>query len=110
MFAGIEGSITPVELEALAETLDSPRTAVAARQATYDETRYWVPTSGETLTAVAAKHGLTVAELLRLNPDITTGDELRDRSVVVFHGLRPAQLVLLSPAVPDTLILREVRS
>ncbi|MEU4768762.1 putative baseplate assembly protein [Actinosynnema sp. NPDC023794] len=110
VFAGIPGSVTPVELDALAGSLSEPRTVVPARQAVFDETRYRVAAGGETLTAVAAKHGITVAELLRLNPDITTGDPLADRSVVVFRGVRPAQLALLSPAVPDTLILKEVRS
>lgn len=110
VFAGVPGGITPLELGALVESLSEPRSVVPARRAVFDETRYRVPAAGETLTAIAAKHGITVAELVRLNPDITTGDPLADRSVVVFRGVRPAQLALLSPAVPDTLILKEVRS
>jgi predicted phage baseplate assembly protein len=109
VFAGVAGSITPVQLDALAESLSTPQSVVPARSASFDETRYQVPPSGETLTSIAAKHGITVAELLRLNPDIVTADPLKNRSVVVFRGVRPAQLALLSPAVPDTLILKEVR-
>ncbi|GGP52265.1 putative baseplate assembly protein [Saccharothrix coeruleofusca] len=110
VFAGIPGSVTPVELDALAGSLGRPRTVVPAREAVFEETRYRVAAGGETLTAVAAKHGITVVELVRLNPDITTGDLLENRSVVVFRGVRPAQLAVLSPTVPDTLILKEVRS
>ena len=50
------------------------------------------------------------AELLRLNPDITDTRPLpRGRAVLVFRGIRPAQLALLSPEVADTLILTEVK-
>jgi predicted phage baseplate assembly protein len=115
VFAGVPGGITPVGLDQLAESLTEPRTVVPARSAVFDETSYQVdPVPGqttETLTAVAAKHGITVAELLRLNPDITDVSPLaKGRVVVVFRGVRPAQLALLSPAVPDTLILKEVQS
>lgn len=121
VFAGVPGSITPVDLDRLVESLTEPRAVVPARSAMFDETPYAVdpppavdPSLGEeteTLTAIAAKHVITVAELLRLNPGITDVSPLeRDRSVIVFRGVRPAQLVLLSPAVPDTLILKEVQS
>jgi predicted phage baseplate assembly protein len=115
VFAGVPGNITPVGLDRLAESLTEPRTVVPARSAEFDETVYQVaPAAGEdteTLTAIAAKHGITVAELLRLNPDITEVTPLRrGREVLVFRGVRPAQLALLSPAVPDTLILKEVLS
>jgi len=110
VFAGVAGSITPVQLDELAGALSEPQAVVPARFATFDETRYLVRAPSDTLTAVAAKHGITVSELLRLNPDIRTADPLEaGRSVVVFRGVRPAQLALLSPVVPDTLILKEVR-
>jgi hypothetical protein len=64
---------------------------------------------GETLTSVAGRHGIPLAELLRLNPDITDTRRLeKGRRVFVFRGVRPAQLALLTPQVPDTLILTEV--
>jgi predicted phage baseplate assembly protein len=110
VFAGVPGSITPAGIDRVAEDLTEPRPAVGARLATFDETSYEVRDEHETLTAIAAKHGISVAELLRLNPDITDVAPLEPgRSVVVFRGVRPAQLVLLSPAVPDTLILKETR-
>ncbi|WP_222721234.1 putative baseplate assembly protein [Actinomadura sp. HBU206391] len=111
VFGGVPASITPAGLGHLAGTLTEPAPVVPARLAVYDVARYTVTaTDGETLTAVAAAHGITVAELLRLNPDITDVTRLpAGRTVVVFRGVRPAQLVMASPAVPDTLILTEAR-
>jgi hypothetical protein len=111
VFAGVPASVTPAELEGLAARLTEAHPVVPARLAEFAEGRYAVSApDGETLTAVAARNGITVAELLRLNPDLTDASPLeRGRSVVVFRGVRPAQLALLSPTVPDTLILKEAR-
>jgi predicted phage baseplate assembly protein len=108
-FGGLSDSTTPADLQNLAPSLDE---VVPARPAHFDVTRYTVQNAaGETLTAVAAANGITVAELLSLNPDITDMAPLdANRSVVVFSGIRPAQLVVLSPAVPETLILTEATS
>ncbi|MFE8005795.1 putative baseplate assembly protein [Streptomyces sp. NPDC057418] len=110
VFGGVPDSLTPDGLPALADTLAEPRTTVPARLATYDEDVHRVTApEGETLTSVAARYGIALAELLRLNPDITDTRRLeRGRAVCVFRGIRPAQLVLLSPDVPDTLHLTEV--
>ena len=65
---------------------------------------------GETLSEICARYGIPLAELLRLNPDITDTRRLaKGRSVYVFRGIRPAQLALLSPKAADTLILTEVK-
>ncbi|MFI0237704.1 putative baseplate assembly protein [Streptomyces sp. NPDC016845] len=110
-FTGVPGSVTPAGLEALGERLTAPQPVVEARLARYEEELHRVARDGETLTYVAARHGISVAELLRLNPDITDTSPLaKGRSVFVFRGVRPAQLALLSPDVPDTLILKEVRA
>ncbi|WP_046495229.1 putative baseplate assembly protein [Streptomyces odonnellii] len=110
VFAGIPASVTPDELSGLAGRLGEPRTAVPARLASYDETVHRVTAEeGETLTRVAGRYGISPAELLRLNPDITDTRPLaKGRAVCVFRGIRPAQLALLSPRVADTLILTEV--
>ncbi|WP_406322874.1 putative baseplate assembly protein [Streptomyces sp. NBC_01637] len=110
VFTGVPASVTPDELAGLAETLARPRTAVRARLAAYDEDVHRVTADdGETLTQVAARYGIPLAELLRLNPDITDTRRLeKDRTVFVFRGIRPAQLALLSPHIADTLILTEV--
>lgn len=112
VFTGVPASVTPDELTRLAEQLAEPRTAVGARLAAYDEAVHRVTADdGETLTRVAAQHGISLAELLRLNPDITDTRRLeKGRAVFVFRGIRPAQLTLLSPHVADTLILTEVTS
>ncbi|MFJ8074331.1 putative baseplate assembly protein [Streptomyces sp. NPDC096176] len=110
VFEGVPASVTPGELAGLADRIGEPRTAVGARLAEYDEVVYRVTAEGgETLTAVAGRHGIPLAELLRLNPDITDTRPLeKGRAVFVFRGIRPAQLALLTPQVADTLILTEV--
>ncbi|AJT64934.2 hypothetical protein T261_3264 [Streptomyces lydicus] len=110
-FTGVPASITPAELARLAERFDGPPpSSVPARLATYDEHIHEVTEKdGETLTAIAARYGIPLAELLRLNPGITDTRPLeKGRAVCVFRGIRPAQLALFSPAVADTLILTEV--
>ncbi|WP_419993642.1 putative baseplate assembly protein [Streptomyces boninensis] len=110
-FTGIRASVTPDELSDLAAGLDRPATAVPARPAEYDEVTHRVTAAdGETLTAVAAQHAIPLAELLRLNPDITDTQPLRPgRAVLVFRGIRPAQLARFAPEIADTIILTEVR-
>nr|WTB34355.1 putative baseplate assembly protein [Streptomyces sp. NBC_00830] len=112
VFTGVPASVTPEQLTGLADSLAEPRTAVGARLAEYDEDVYRVTAEdGETLTQVAGRYGISLAELLRLNPDITDTRRLeKGRAVFVFRGIRPAQLALLSPHVADTLILTEVTS
>ncbi|SOD67372.1 putative baseplate assembly protein [Streptomyces zhaozhouensis] len=108
--AGLPPSTTPAELLDLLGRRDEPPAAVPARLAEYREETYRVTDeAGETLTSVAARHRLTLARLLRLNPDITDTSRLpAGRVVHVFRGIRPAQLVLLAPELPDSLILTEV--
>ncbi|MEU0369578.1 putative baseplate assembly protein [Streptomyces sp. NPDC006283] len=110
VFEGVPASVTPGGLAGLADRIGEPRTAVGARLAEYDEAVYRVTSKeGETLTAVAGRHGIPLAELLRLNPDITDTRPLeKGRAMFVFRGIRPAQLALLTPQVADTLILTEV--
>ncbi|GLF93118.1 putative baseplate assembly protein [Streptomyces yaizuensis] len=89
----------------------APPADVPGRFARYEERTYRVTADGgETLTSVAARHGIPLARLLRLNPDITDTRPLpKGRLVLVFRGIRPARLALLSPGDPDALVLREVR-
>lgn len=112
-FTGVPGSTTPLGLTALFTTLANPSTSVPSALAAFDETRHTVaadPNTGavETLGQIAAEYAISVEALLALNPGLrdvvlTVGD-----SIVVFRGIRPAQLVVLSDSVPDTLILREI--
>ncbi|NGO44292.1 putative baseplate assembly protein [Streptomyces ureilyticus] len=111
VFTGIPASATAAELTKLLANPGVPKASVPARQATYDEKIHTVrKKDGETLSEVCAGYGIPLAELLRLNPDITDTRRLaKGRSVYVFRGIRPAQLALLSPKAADTLILTEVK-
>lgn len=108
-FTGVPGDLAPDGLERLADQLAAPQPVVTARPARYREERYQVAgAGGETLTEVSGRFGISVAGLLRLNPDITGTRPLEQgRSVVVFRGVRPAQLAVLAADLPDTLILKE---
>ncbi|AJE85088.1 hypothetical protein SLNWT_4712 [Streptomyces albus] len=111
-FTGIPASVNAAELAALLGSLGEPRSVVPARGAEFDERRYTVrDPEGESLSSVAAAHGIPLEALLRLNPGITDTRPLAPgRSVCVFRGIRPAQLALLTPKIADTLILSEVTS
>jgi hypothetical protein len=106
VFAGVPGDVDPTELVSLVDSLAVANPCVPAFPARFEELRHDVA-PGETLTFIAQLHGTTVAELLALNPDIDTAG-LGERSLVVRRGILPAQLAVLSPAVPETLILRRV--
>ncbi|MEV0226432.1 putative baseplate assembly protein [Streptomyces sp. NPDC050704] len=111
VFTGVPASATAAELTRLLADPGVPKASVPARGATYDEKIHTVrKKDGETLSAICARYGIPLAELLRLNPDITDTRRLaKGRSVFVFRGIRPAQLALLSPKAADTLILTEVK-
>jgi predicted phage baseplate assembly protein len=110
-FAGIPDSETPADLQDLAAALATTADVIPALQARFDLTRYTVTNGGQTPAAIAAANGITVAELLALNPDLAGVTSVAGgQSVVVFRGIRPAQLVMLSADVPETLILTEATS
>ena len=111
VFTGVPASATPEELTGILTDPGPPRASVPAHPAAYDEKIHTVrAANGETLSEICAKYGVPLAELLRLNPDITDTRRLaKGRSVFVFRGIRPAQLAMLSPKAADTLILTEVK-
>jgi hypothetical protein len=111
VFTGVAASATPDELAAVLTDPGPPRASVPARPATYEEKIHTVRAdNGETLSEICGRYGIPLAELLRLNPDITDTRRLKKgRPVCVFRGIRPAQLALLSPRAADTLILTEVK-
>ncbi|MGA5316898.1 putative baseplate assembly protein [Streptomyces pseudogriseolus] len=78
---------------------------VPGHPAGYRDTLY-APAPGETIASVAAANGVTEAQLALLNTDgfpSTPG-----ATMVVRRSLRPAQLVLLDPSLPETLVLRRI--
>ncbi|QUH01899.1 putative baseplate assembly protein [Saccharopolyspora erythraea] len=111
VFGGVPASVTPGETADLGDRLNPPAATVPARLAEHAEERYQVTDpDGETLTEIAVRNGISLTELLRLNPDITDTRRLPPgRAVFVHRGIRPAQLALLAPDIADTLILTEVR-
>ncbi|WP_374195834.1 putative baseplate assembly protein [Streptomyces sp. ISL-24] len=111
VFTGVPASATPEELTGILTDPGPPKSSVPAHPAAYDEKVHTVRAANdETLSEICARYGVPLAELLRLNPDITDTRRLpKGRSVFVFRGIRPAQLALLSPKAADTLILTEVK-
>ncbi len=111
VFTGVPASATPEELTGILTDPGPPRASVPAHPATYEEKVHTVRAEGgETLSEISGRYGLPLAELLRLNPDITVTRRLpQGRTVFVFRGIRPAQLALLAPKAADTLILTEVK-
>ncbi|MGW1006965.1 putative baseplate assembly protein [Streptomyces sp. NPDC002520] len=110
VFTGVPASATPQQIAARLADPGIPGASVAAHPAAYEERTHTVGGEAETLTSVCACYGLPLAELLRLNPDITDTRRLAPgRTVFVFRGIRPAQLTMLSARAADTLILTEVK-
>jgi LysM domain len=111
VFTGVPDTETPADLQGLAAALTAPADVIPALSARFDVTRYLVTEGDETPATIAAANGITVAELLALNPDLAGVTSVPiGSSVVVFRGIRPAQLVTLSADVPETLILTEAPS
>lgn len=106
VFSHVPGDVDPTELVSIVDDLTDANPCVPAHPARYTERHHYVGYQ-ETLTWVARLYGLTVAELLRLNPDIDTAD-VEGTTLLVRRGILPAQLAVLSPAVPETLILRRI--
>ncbi|MEV4701697.1 putative baseplate assembly protein [Actinoplanes sp. NPDC049316] len=111
VFTHVPGSLTPDDLQNLPTLIEALERVVPAHRARFDEAGFTVAGSAMSLDAVAAANGITVARLLALNPALRPGDQVpAGTTVVVFRGIRPAQLVMFSADLPDTLILREAKS
>jgi predicted phage baseplate assembly protein len=108
VFGHVPGDADPTELVSIAGTLTGASPCVPAHPARSQEHRHLVQ-DGETLTWIARRYGLTVAELLRLNPGVDSA-QLGRQELLVRKGILPAQLAVLTPAVPETLILRRIPS
>lgn len=107
VFHGIPGSVTPVELLTLVDALNRADRIVHARAARFTVDRVTLAPN-ETLSQLALRVGLTVEELCRLNPALTSPDLSGVGSLAVHRGIRPAEIVVLNPAVPETLTLRRI--
>jgi predicted phage baseplate assembly protein len=106
VFTGVSADASPLDLIVLADELDSADPCVPARLAEWRTTSYSaVP--GDTLSSVAAANGLTLDQLVALNPQLTDND-VAGLTLTVFRGFVPAQLAVLSPDLPETLRLRRI--
>jgi hypothetical protein len=107
----VRQNATPAELGDLSQNLHPPPpTSIPAALAFFDQDVYDVK-AGDTLTSVAAAHGMTVDALLALNPNPQLqpdGTLVEPQELLLFRGIRPAQLAILSPDIPDTLLLKEI--
>ncbi|UQX88118.1 putative baseplate assembly protein [Jatrophihabitans telluris] len=111
VFAGVPALSGPLDLLSLGAGLTAgspqPNPCVPAAPARYDEDRYRV-VDGDTLSGVADRFGLGLAELLELNRALDSNDLVVGQELVVFRGIRPAQLVVLCAELEDTLLLRRI--
>jgi predicted phage baseplate assembly protein len=106
-FGYVPGDMDPVELAAVIKKLRDVSRSVPARRACY-ELRTHTTDTDETLTSVARAYGISVDDLLRLNLGLTSPGLHANQVLVVRRGISPAQLAILSPKVPETLILRRI--
>ncbi len=107
VFQGISGDVTPVQLATIVAGLAGAARCVPSVEAHLEETVHTV-TPTDTLTSIARQFGVTLDELAAANPALADADLTHVAEVVVFRGVRPAQLALLSADVPETLTLRRI--
>jgi LysM repeat protein len=110
VFAGLPATGDPVALVTAAAALTTVNPVVPAATAAFDEVVQTVSAADgqDTLSRIALRNGVTLAELARLNPGLTSVTLTDGTPVVVFRGIRPAQLAVLVPDIPATLTLRRI--
>ncbi|MCV7070122.1 putative baseplate assembly protein [Mycolicibacterium rufum] len=108
IFHGVPASVTPLELLSLANQLSGPDRVVRAEPAKYEPGQVFSWDEPLTLTEAALHTGLTVEELCRLNPTLANAPIQAYTPITIFRGIRPAQIVVLSPDVPEALMLRRI--
>jgi uncharacterized phage protein gp47/JayE len=107
VFQAISGDVTPIQLATIVAGLDGVQPCIPSGPAHYEQRRHDV-SYRDTLTSIAHRYGVTLDELAAWNPRLSTADLSTVDSMVVFHGLRPAQLAVLSADLPEALILRRI--
>lgn len=112
VFAGIEASADPLALVRLVSSLRGAARTVEALPARAEPVEHVVgtdPTGAEdTLTSIAVRYGVRVDDLVALNPALRGTTLTPGRRLLVRGGIRPAQLALMTPDLPETLILRRL--
>ncbi|MFD9339298.1 putative baseplate assembly protein [Streptomyces sp. NPDC060028] len=112
VFAGIPAAADPLALVDLGSTLRGAARTVEALPARAEPLVHDVgrdPTGiADTLTSVAVRYGVRVEELVALNPGLRSPVLKPGRRLVVATDVRPAQLAVMTPDLPETLILRRL--
>ncbi|MFE1872772.1 putative baseplate assembly protein [Streptomyces sp. NPDC059496] len=112
VFAGISATANPLALVRLASSLKEAASTVDALPARSAREKHTVgrdaTAAPDTLTSIALEHGVSVTELAALNPALRSVQLRKGRELTVFSGIRPAQLAVISPDLPETLILRRI--
>ncbi|OBC00022.1 putative baseplate assembly protein [Mycobacterium sp. 852013-50091_SCH5140682] len=106
VFHGIPATVTPLELISLADQL-GPDRVVHTRHAEFQVEQFSAQ-HDLTLSQIAVRTGLTVEELCQLNPTLTVATVPANTNVTTFRGIRPAEIVVLPPDVPEALMLRRI--
>jgi predicted phage baseplate assembly protein len=112
VFGGLPGNVDPITLVGALAQLQRANPVVQAELARYDQVVHEVEVDEtgalETLSTIALRNGVTLDELARLNPGLRSTKLREGQRIVVFQGIRPAQLAVLPSAVPQTLTLRRI--
>ncbi|MFD2468067.1 putative baseplate assembly protein [Amycolatopsis silviterrae] len=109
VFDGVGGDVTPIELATISDRLTKAQPCVGASGARFEEvfdTAGYVDGFGpDTLTTIALRHGLTMDELVALNPGLESTALEQGQQLTVYRGIRPARLAVLPAGVPEALTL-----
>src|SRR5262249_10271737 len=101
VFGDVAGDTTPVQLVNLVDDLTGVKTCVSSVKAFFDEVTQKVEReTADTLTLIAQRHGLSLDELVALNPELVGADLSKVPALTVYRGIRPAQLAVLPDNVP----------
>jgi predicted phage baseplate assembly protein len=112
VFGALPATTDPVRLLTALLALSGVAQVIDVQPARFEQVLYTVGTDptgqADTLTSIALRYGTTVAALAALNPQLSSATLTAGMQLVVARGIRPAQLALLSPDVPQTLLLRSI--
>jgi len=112
VFGALPATTDPVRLLTALLGLSGVAQVIDAQPARFEQLLYTVGTDptgqADTLTSIALRYGTTVAGLVALNPQLVSPILAAGTQLVVASGIRPAQLALLDPGVPQTLLLRSI--
>ena len=106
VFTGISSQVTPIDLLTAGQHLQHADPCVPADLAAYRRRTHQVQDS-DTLTSVAVLNGLTLDELVALNPDVRIRLD-PGSTLTLSSGIQPAQLAVLPPTLPEALTLRRI--